>query len=64
MGLFTRGPKVAADGFERKSVRGYAHKGKVASMLAEGWEIEHSTAVQVGGNTWGKQMMFVLRRRV
>lgn len=63
MGLFKKAPKVGADGYERRSVRGYAHKGPVAKLLAEGWEIEQSTPVQVGGNTFGKQAIFLLKRR-
>lgn len=61
MGLFSKAPKVAADGYERQTVRGYVNKGKVAKMLADGWEIESSQQVQVGGSSL-KQATFLLRR--
>lgn len=62
VGLFTKAPKVGADGYERTSIRGYVDKGKVAKLLAEGWEIESATPVQIGGTSI-KQSMFMLRRR-
>ena len=63
MGLFTKAPKVSADGYERKAVNGYANKGKVARMLAEGWEIESFTPAQIAGTSL-KQGLFLLKRRV
>lgn len=63
MGLFTKTPKVGADGYERKSVQGYAHKGPVAKLLAEGWEIEHAQNVMLGKVTM-QQCHFLLKRKV
>jgi hypothetical protein len=63
MGLFSRAPKVGADGYERKTVRGYADKGPVAKMLGEGWEIEHVQQVQLVGTTL-KQGTYLLKRKV
>lgn len=62
MGLFSRKPVIGADGYERKVVQGYAHKGPVAKLLAEGWEIESTQQVQLGGNTL-KQATYHLRRK-
>lgn len=62
MGLFSKAPKVGADGYQRQSVRGYADKGKVAKLLAEGWEIENVQQVEFGGNTL-KQATFLLKRK-
>lgn len=62
MGFFKKAPKVGADGYERKTVRGYADKGPVAKMLAEGWEIENVQAVQLTGTTL-KQGIYLLRRK-
>lgn len=61
MSLFKKAPKTGADGYQRKSVRGYADKGPVANMLAEGWEIESFTPFTVGGSTL-KQGIFLLRK--
>lgn len=63
MGLFKRAPAVGTDGYERKTVRGYANKGPVAKMLADGWEIENVQQVQLGGTTL-KQGTFLLKRKV
>lgn len=63
MGIFTKAPKVAADGYERRTKKGYADKGPVAKMLAEGWEIESFTPAQVLGTSL-KQGTFILRRKV
>lgn len=63
MGLFKKSPKVGADGFERKTVQGYAHKGKVADALADGWEIERADPVLINGNST-KQSRFLLKRQV
>lgn len=62
MGLFKKTPSVGADGYERKTVRGYADKGPVAKLLAEGWEIENVQQVQLGGTTL-KQGTYLLRRK-
>lgn len=63
MGLFSRKPTVGADGYERRSLRGYADKGPVAKLLADGWEVENVQQVQVAGSTL-KQATFLLRRKV
>lgn len=63
MGLFRRAAKVSADGYERKTVQGYADKGRVAKLLAEGWEIENVQQVQLGGTTMD-QAKYLLRRKV
>lgn len=62
VGLFTKRSNVAADGYERQSVRGYIDKGKVAKLLGEGWEIEHTQQVEVRGTTF-KQAVFLLKRK-
>lgn len=62
MGLFSKKPSVAADGYERKTIRGYADKGPVAKLLAEGWEIESATPVTLKGTAL-KQMLFLLKRK-
>lgn len=62
MGIFSRGPKVGADGYERKSVRGYVTRGPVAKALADGWEIESVTPVQLTGTTL-KQAIYLLKRK-
>lgn len=63
MGLFKRTAHVGADGYERTVKQGYAHKGPVAKMLADGWEIEHAQQVQLKGTTL-KQATYHLRRKV
>ena len=63
MGLFSKAPRVGADGYERKTMRGYADKGPVAKKLAEGWEIENTQSVQLLGTTF-KQATYLLRRKV
>jgi hypothetical protein len=63
MGLFKKAPAVGADGYERRTVRGYVDKGPVAKLLADGWEIDHVQQVQLGGNTL-KQATFLLKRKV
>lgn len=54
---------MGKDGYQRQSVRGYADKGKVAKLLGDGWEIEHITPVQVKGTTFGKQGIYLLKRK-
>ena len=61
MALFGKKTMVSPDGYERKTVRGYADKGPVAKLLCEGWEIESATPVMVKGCTM-KQMIFLLKR--
>lgn len=63
MGLFKKTPRVGADGYERTVKQGYAHKGPVAKMLAEGWEIENIQQVQLAGTSL-KQATYHLRRKV
>lgn len=64
MGLFSKkAPAVDANGYERKTMRGYADKGPVAKALAEGWEIENMMPVIINGTTMPKQMMFMLKRK-
>jgi hypothetical protein len=62
MGLFSKAPKVGADGYERKAMRGYADKGPVAKLLAEGWEVESFTPSALVGTTL-KQGTFLLKRK-
>lgn len=62
MGLFSKAPKVSADGYERKTVQGKPNRGKVAKMLAEGWEIENSNPVLLKGNSTGISE-YLLKRR-
>ena len=63
MGIFKRKPSISADGYERKIVNGYAHKGKVADMLAEGWEIENFTPASHKGTNF-KMGNYLLKRKV
>lgn len=62
MSLFKKSPSVGADGYERKTVMGWVHKGKVAKMLTEGWEIERSQPIQIGGTSIDQER-FTLKRR-
>jgi hypothetical protein len=62
MGLFTKKPNIGADGYQRRTAQGYAGKGPVAKLLADGWEIEQATPVTVRGTSL-KQMVFLLKRK-
>lgn len=59
MGLFKKAPKISPDGYEYKHETGYAHRGKVSDLLAEGWEIVSATPVP----NMIKLTAFVLRRK-
>lgn len=64
MSLFSRKPKELppTQEWEYRSKVGYAEKGTVARLLAEGWEIHTATPVLIDGVTFGGQT-FLLRRR-
>jgi len=59
MGLFKKAPAASPDGYIYKHETGYAHRGKVAALLADGWEIVSTTPVP----NMIKLTAFVLRRK-